>query len=271
MNSGSSMMGLRYMLILIVFLSFGCFNEAPNDTNEIFFLEDEFNINLMEKLGPERRLALKVESIDEKSCLNVSVNYSYTFFVESKLHRIALKGIEQPEECDEGKAFAQSYIGLGNLEQGSYRLNIFLLDEIKNDGILLVEDDHYEILMETAKGIRIPFTHLDRIPDETIWGYLSFKDESLNVVVEDFLKDLDTVADPFNFDSGQYGYFQIDEDQKLRMAFEAKWQNHKTFLHKFSGETERLENLIDTFCEQFGETLEIKLWTSNGDILSCEQ
>lgn len=263
----------RGLFILFILSIIGCSKDGPGigDTNDIFYLEDEFNVSLIERLGEQRQLDLRIETIKEDSCLNASLEYSYSFFADGQLHFIILNEINEPEDCDPGKTILEAQIPFTQAELGTYQIDINLLNEIKNSGQINIEEDFYELKMETDLGINVSYERLNKIPESILWGYIAYDSELLGPVAEDFIKDLEEWSVEYSFEPGEYGHFRIEDDMRFDMKVDSEFEANKVFMLKFDAQTEDIQFLMnEKFCSIYQDAIDIKIFTSEGEILTCQ-
>ena len=163
--------------------------------------------------------------------------------------------------------FARTRLEIGKMELGVYDVDINLDNIVNNQGILLVEFDKYSLDLETTKGINLSHEVLMRIPDNSIWGYFAYDNDSLEEVSKDFLSFFSDFDDE-NFPAGFYGDFQVDNLGNL--ILQSNIENHtyvKTFTFRNVFEMSLLRGVIETFRNDYGDEIEIRIYTSNGSIL----
>lgn len=263
----------KYLWFLSLLFLVGCSVDDPfvDETNQIFYLEDEFNISLIESLGEQRGLDMRVETINAQSCLNSVMNFSYSYLPNSTLHFLTLNEIIEPENCDEGDSPVVTDIALASPIAGSYNMDINLLYEIRNVGQLEITEEYYDLRLDTELGINLPYNRLNRIPDQTIWGYFAYKNEAQNFIAEEFVKDLEELAMEFDFITGEYGHFRIEDDNRFNLEVETDKDFYQTFLYRFEGSVSDLEQMInEKFCSVYQSTIDVKVFTSEGELLTCD-
>lgn len=227
-------------------------------------IEEEFRIAVLEKLSPgERSLQFEIETIEDEPCANAVIEARLTKV--SYQVRVSLQDILAPADCIPGTAPAFTSLDAGLLPAGYYRLTIDLKSEVVNEGQIIVRGDRYLIDMETTNGFTLPEKELLRIPENTIWGYVTYESTSDEALATDFQESIAALADNGAFARGYYGHFQVTGNHVV--VRNAPRENRiKQFAYGYSGEVETLQQLIDQYRAAYGERLQIYLINDDGDV-----
>ena len=260
--------GLLFVSLLFV----SCRNEDPKETNFVFDIEDEFHLGLIESLSPEkdRQLNIGISSIREFNCKNFTIN-STVEVLDGNRFRISVADLLTPEECIPGNAPAVGNIALGKLAPGAYQINVFLANEIDNKGTLIVQPDYYDILIEEENGILLPYSRLNRVPEQMVWGYVGFGSNGVEIA-DNLIGDMmELVEVDHSLALGNYGHFRIEENQNIILPNEdIPYSFYQTFLFRLKVPMEELRNQVDQiYCPQYGEKLDLILYASDGSRMEC--
>jgi len=227
-------------------------------------VDDEFKIEMWEILGEEsRHLNFLLETIQEQDCENQSVRST----IEDQDQRFILNIEEitkpQREECIFKKTTARGTSEFGEVDGGVYELQINLKSELINKGKLLVSQEKYEILMDSDFGFFLPHPTLYRIPERTIWGYISYDNQVDETIASDFIQRLSELTVPTNLKKGYYGYFELGEQFELQQKpEEANWA---AFLLRSKGQIVPIRKTVSQFRNNHPDKITIKMWTSDGE------
>ncbi|MFK7935286.1 MAG: hypothetical protein AB8G22_17365 [Saprospiraceae bacterium] len=252
-------------LILIILGSiWSCTFNNVDDPKVVVSIEDEFEIQLWETLSSDQRsLQLRTETLAEEQCLN----YEIAFQVVKRSNRIrtTIDDIIEPDDCLPGNARPTAHIDLGKVDNGLYEFEINLKNStIVNTGQLVVNDNSYLVEMNSTDGITLTPNQLLRIPEGTVWGYLSA--DNVENIATDFLTDLNTSENTKEFLEGNYGYFSLTGDNEISFPIETTFQQKRTFVLDYQGEVEELETLVEQYKVQYGELLKLQVYTWQGQI-----
>jgi hypothetical protein len=252
--------------LLLLALLPGC-NLSKEDKDTVVSIEPEFTLDFNEKLGTSPSLLVEVKSIEQESCLNFGIISG--IHRASKVMELWIQGIAAPSTCEPGLSAAFAEVEIGALQAGEYDFAVSLKNAISNKGKLRVNDNLYQLDMETEDGILLNHKELRRIPEYTIWGYVSFNDEEeVGSSPTEFLLNLDSLTTYQPLGKGYYGHFDILENSELRPSTLPTKPHWKTFVRRFDRHLEELQALLETYRNSaVGDKMEIKLFTWQGDVL----
>lgn len=261
-----------FLWSLLVLLLASCSKDDTSGENVVFDIEDEFHLNLKEELGlaENRNLLFEISSIREFDCENYLLNAAVNRVTEGRIS-IAVTELIEPMDCIVGQAPATAEVSVSELNQKEYLLNVALVNQIENEGILRVFPDYYELTIQQENGIQLPYPRLQRIPNQSIWGYVAYEDAHLdmaNALVED-LREL--IEFPY-FTPGNYGHFLLKDSGELELKesdFDANKQQ-QTFLFQVKGSMEEFRQKVeDTYCPLYQDQIDLKIYTAEGDVIGC--
>ncbi len=258
----------NFFLCLLLTLTFGCTSDNSDTPPDIVpTIADEFNIQLWEHLSPNgNSLSLLVETIEDHDCLNSIIRNEIS--IQSTNLIVNLDGIVQPENCIEGIAPAAADVSFSTLPIGNYDLEINILSLIKNVGFIDVSPNTFKIELNSSDGIHISNNELNRIPNNTFWGYIALDKMDLTTVTSGFLEEIEILKDDFSFDNGNYGHFKFT-DEVLDFEVSTAFPDHEKFAFKYSGDLKDLTRTIKEYRENsaYLNKLEIRVLTFEGEEL----
>ncbi|MEM1320397.1 MAG: hypothetical protein AAGG75_09075 [Bacteroidota bacterium] len=252
--------------IALVLTNVGCNKSADSDPNINLLIDDEFNVSLWEDLNLDGRdLRFRLSTINDQDCLNSNIDYSLRIQGEDII--LSINDLMDPPDCISGMAPANASVLIGQLENGSYPLQINLKNEIVNEGALKVTHTQYSIELNSDHGIVLDEERLLRIPDQTIWGFVGYKNAALSTVNE-FTEAAAAVTAPKLLTIGNYGYFTIADGNEIVLNEQSEFSNTQTLiLHLDESNAAAFTELVDTYRSNYGEELEIKIYTDKGEEL----
>ncbi len=249
------------LLLVLVYAIQGCrIDEGPNPNN-IVQIPGTFEVRFHEEIGHfTRSLVLDLNTLRYYECTNYSIltEKEYT----DGVLEISLKDVLPPETCLSGNAQAHDTISLGYLIEGEHPIRFIVKSVIENDGILHVQADRYTLEMESEDGLEIRRYELMRLPENLVWGYISYE-SSLADVVNDFMNELTSITTPAQLLDGDYAWFswsqgELVEDASVTDPTGSDYVT-KVFVRESKPEDEEvLQNLIDSYRS---EGLELNCYT----------
>lgn len=225
-------------------------------------VDDEFNVLLWEKLNPDdRTFHLNIETILANSCEDAEIEY--TQVNQSQGIFLTVNDIIN-DHCAVGSFPAKANVDVGSLSSTDYDVDINLKNVVPNTGKLTVTDLYYEINIEEPNGIVIPNNRLYKVPENAIWGYVAYEDATGEVPYDNFIGDLNNITTSFFATKGYYGYFEITENNSIEIPHDLPHSFVQPFIYNFNGESNDLENLINTYQTNY-PNMEFKILTSKGE------
>ncbi len=259
--------------LLLLFIS-AC---NKGDQTVIVNIEDDFYIDMFENISNgEQRFQIDISTILDQSCTNYQIDFDISIDKQSNKIELIINDLVEPDDCLEGTAPARRTVPFGYLLTGAYAFSINLKDAIINTGRLTVFGDHYLLDMDSDDGIEMIHTRLNRIPQNTLWGYIAYNNGSSSTDAERFISDLEAIStfedinDNSSYPSGYYGYFELDDTKTLSIETEIVSNHHIPFL--LHGETNDLSELMalkENACQNNSD-LDIHIFTEYGLELTCE-
>ncbi len=266
-----------YQKILICFLVVLCFSTCKDKkTNVIVDVDDDFTIDMFENIdNGVRNFQLDISTISPQTCLNYTISYDLDFNEQDNNIELTLNELIEPDDCIQGTSTTSLTIPFGSISEGTYRFDLNLKDAVINQGQLSVTAGHYLLEMESNDGIEILNPQLNRIPNNTIWGYVAYDNSSASTDAQDFLSNLQGLNTVFNiennnlYSAGYFGYFQLGENKELTLPGEINFNFYKSFI--FQHDSDNLEDINQVMLDACGlsSELEIFIFNDKEPTMSC--
>lgn len=254
---------ISFFTFLIIALA-SCSVDTPEETPIIYDVEDEFNIDLREQLSvDDQKLVIELHTIkDDYPCSNYQIDYSIEQDNNGKII-IDILEILDPINCDSSIADAESHIVLNNITRSTHNIEINLKGTVINEGVLHNDDDRFNLEMKTDYGIHLLQRELIKIPQNSIWGYVAYDDDSNDSAAQNFIDDLVGVTEQNRvFENGYYGYFSIT-GSIIKLKDTPNFTHKHIFIHEYKGAKEDLIDLLET--HRNTTNLQIGVFSSTGE------
>ena len=120
--------------------------------------------------------------------------------------------------------------------------------------------------LNSDDGIYIANNVLKRVPNNTYWGYIALDKMDLTSASSSFLEEIEILKDDFDFVDGDYGHFNIMENNTVDFDVDTNFPDHDKFIIKYTRDIDELREMIKSFREEseFVDKLEIKVMTFEG-------
>jgi hypothetical protein len=118
--------------------------------------------------------------------------------------------------------------------------------------------------METLDGISIPNSRLYKVPQNTIWGYVSYSSIDAEEQADEFLNELNSIAEAKPFLDGYYGYFSMENDKLTVLTEDFPKVLGKTFGLDYDGGNDELIGILENYRSLY-PSLVFKIFTSTGE------
>ncbi len=255
-----------FTIIFCIILVGACSDENPN---VIYNIEKEYRVEMKEVLSPESQLfALDIESIKLYTCEETQIDALHTN--DEGIFKTELNGINLPDECEEEGTFsAKKTISIDELSTGAFPFEVNLGKSIINSGTLYINEDYYELVVENdLKGIEINKERLNKIKNGMIWVRLELDEVNLAI-----LNDLRETLEDFGMDNypnaltGNYFYFNIDENRNLSINRNSEFSYTSDFLMVYNGnDIDNVSFLIQNFINEWStlHQLDVDVFTYQG-------
>jgi len=254
--------------VAVILCTSSCELSELSDPIVVSDVEDEFKIIPWERLSPEgRTFEFRLETLAVQDCKSASISHQLN--INGNQISLSIREIDAPKDCDPGTDPALGVANAGELSPRFYELTIDLKNTVFNEGQLSVFGDRYVIDMESTEGFEIANRELRRVPEQTIWGYVTYPKNEDQGLAEDLLSDIDSISQTRDFTSGHYGYFRINDNStnKVTIAGHPNTLNLKQFIYQYEENLDDLATLVEGYRNQYGEQLDIRLYTWTGEEL----
>lgn len=249
-----------WMLLALTSCNVGL-EESPKLISDI---DDEFSIDLLEVFTPQTSsLEFRTTAISNRRCVNYQINQELSigfFSINLNFSKVVVSGQQNCDTQEPVTAVAR----LNALENGVYELQFNINKNIISKGKLLVSDEDYELVFNATNGIILLNRKLNRIPKQTVWGFISYQENSLDETHEQLVAEFKRLTQVTQLPVGNYGYFNIDTDHQIRpKTFPSNGKYFPVIGHYDNFESIRL--LVEKYrTEHTGLTL--NFYTANGDV-----
>ncbi|MBX2928455.1 MAG: hypothetical protein KF852_11510 [Saprospiraceae bacterium] len=251
--------------LLLLSAAVGC---KKNDIAEpiiISEVEKEFFVEMQERLGPSpRSLQMNLRTIKVQDCLDAGIQYDLS--ITPALIQLDLADIVLPPNCDPGAAPARETALIGFVPIGNQNFDINLRNTVNNKGTLTVTADAYTLRMATEEGLVIPTKQLRRIPDFTIWGYITYNSATGVEIAQNFYQELALLSAPSTFAIGHYGYFAVPGGAAQPIIADSPPAAAlRSFVFRFIRNPDDLRNLVQRYRTDYSQHIQIKLLNDTGE------
>ncbi len=119
--------------------------------------------------------------------------------------------------------------------------------------------------MNSEDGIVLLRDELFRVPNNVIWGYVTYQTPGDEAAADNFLSNLHALSKVKTYTPGYYGHFTISPlDGKIFVYDQPLTTYIKTFLLEYTDTDTKLTNLLNEYRQNQGNNLTIKLFNSKG-------
>ncbi len=255
------MMSRKFWVILLVTCLLGGSCSKNTDPNIIINIEEEFEVRLWEELQRNTRNFNLLFSTIKKNfnCTNYQIGMDYSQ-LGNKM-RISLNDIIEPIDCLPGESMASGSANFKSLADGIYTLEIVINDQVKNEGLLAITSDYYQLTMDSKDGIVLAEEKLNRVPKGLIWGLIDYKSDN---IINAFLEDIQQLSEPILLEDGCYGYFSV-ENEIITVEENADLKDPISFAFSLTEDSNALEALVKSYEQRYGQELFLLVRTYQGE------
>ncbi len=250
---------------LLSMLCFGCkLSEADKDV--VVKIDPEFLLGMQEDLHQVRDFNLTFRTIESQSCQSNTI--SFTASKGNKNLNLNLIEILETENCLVGEGPVENSASYDFLPIGTYNLELILKNSIKSTGTLIVSNEKFDLEIQDGYGFQVAQSTLMRVPSSMIWGYVAYKDSQHVSDADDFLNELNLKTSNLKLGKGDYGYFQVGDDEKLSLDKTPDYNNFKTFYRTAPSDISELVSLLESFRSLYpASQMEFKIFTWEGETI----
>jgi hypothetical protein len=246
-------------LFALLFSSCSLFEQASPDL--IINIDEDILLDMREHLGIDGNgFYLNMTSQDSFEC--AGLEYDYQFNRQGQAFYLQIKGLKNPSSCNGENHYVTNDLFI-TAENGSYAVHLDIGPEITNQGVLTIEDDHVNLSFKENHGIHVAHEKLLRIPQGTVWGFVS-GGEQLETVLSWVHENFVDIGEESDLMAGYYGHFEIPQsDRVLKIIPKPEQTRIETFVFHLNGDESQLRNFVDNFSGNFGESalIEMTSWT----------
>lgn len=241
-----------------------CRDEHAADLPTVFDLEPEFTVDLFEQRDPldgTPKFGLWVESMADCACSGCAVVAETE--VQGNDISVRLQGIQEPVPCTGMPAQARTFVPIGQLPDGEYRLTLSLRSVVTNTGTLNVVQGRYILTMPDPQGVVFQNYVLEKVPADMVWGYALTPDETSMLAAQNWIGDLKSITADGGLAPGFYSYFTVSGNGAVFLHESIAPQGAaQVFVRKLAAPTANLKNLLQTYR---ANALEVRCLTTQGE------
>ncbi len=242
----------------------GCNVGLEENPKLITDIDNEFSIDLFESLAPQKRgLEFRTTAINNRRCVGYKINQELSvgfFSVNLNLSKVVVSGQQSCDTQETVTAIAK----LSALENGVYDLQFNINKNIVSKGKLLVSNEDYELVFNAVNGIILLNKKLNRIPNQTVWGFVGYRGNNLDDVYEQLVNEFKGLTQVTQLSVGNYGYFNIDADHQIQpKTFPSNGKYFSVIGHYEN--IEAIRQLVEKYRTAHSE-LTLNFYTANGDV-----
>jgi hypothetical protein len=249
------------MLLLISSILTWEYNNSPN--NPAF--DENIIIRMVEKVDSTKRtLTLNCATERLFECSNHSLQYSCA--VTNNKITLDFTGIKTAAFCKRSIGPATVIISLGTLNNVIYELEINV-GSSKITGQISVTSGSVNVTLANPGKVQFINPDLNRVPDNTIYGTFHYHSKNSEPLAHKFIESLLSLgALPDKYAPGDYGDFQIEPNGQIRQIHDTSYYFTLHYIYKFTGNSERLKDLVKYFGKKYPDLLNIRMKTSKGEV-----
>ena len=248
-----------FLLLLIPILLFSCSTDVEEEGSDI---NSDILVSITEELGTTGNvLKIKSETIKIYPCINYNLLTDYNFDGEDL--QVSYQGVDISNICFTALGPATSEKVL-TIEPGSYPVQ-FGNEEDVTSGTLQVDEEKYILELNSSSTIFLAREVLYKIPHNTYWGIIGYRDPSTESLLNVFEETLTSENVDFrSFTNGDYGHFKIANNEIVPP------DNHgyyfaDAFVFEFTGSLEELRQKVSGFLGAQGADLSVSIYSYNGN------
>ncbi|NOQ76073.1 MAG: hypothetical protein GQ574_28965 [Crocinitomix sp.] len=246
-------------LIFIVGLSNSC-----QKAKTLELITSDVRVYLYAILSPTgQTFQIQLATEDIYGCSNYTI--SNDFSITDNQIDLNIKGIIIPGHCLTSLGPAIDIIDIEPMAPGNYPFNITINNHL-NEGELIVSPNSYAFNFLDTTGIQFPVKVVNLIPENTIWGNISYNLEDSESIANDFIDSLLSIGcEEQLYPSGNYNYFQIKPDGQIANYEYSIANYHQRYIYHFTGSSASLESLVQQYETTYPGLINISLITFKGE------
>ncbi len=227
------------------------------------------NLKVVEGISPDTRaIFLQFYTVEQFPCVNYFIRYDYDNNAGNL--NINLKDIEKNDFCFTAQGPATAELNIGSYLNGTYQFNLTIGDAA-NAGILVVTPSRYILNFPSPDKLVLVTDTLNRIPENTFWGYVAYDNQEFAGVAQSVLDSLENRgAVPAMLIPGDFGYFTLDSDGKITLVDEPNAEYSVNFIYSQANPEDDIKAVIRYFYLNHYDEVYIFVRTSNGQVLTSD-
>ncbi len=257
----------KWFLILTAFILNACKVDDPSG-DLVIEVDDDFQLTMLEDLTtPEDDLHFKFESIRSKACDQDTVLIDLDNFGTALIMNINVQSTASNCQVTDQKAVTQTLSG--ELTQDNVSVSIKFTNVVANQGNLLLDNDSYELKMETSYGFYVAYETLRKVPRNSIWGYIGFT-PNLSNIAQSLIQDIEDQSSSIDLTSGNYGYFDVSADKDIKILDqEQEVVSTRPFVRNYGtvADLQVITSIIQDYKERY-PNLRLNIRDSFGNIIA---
>ncbi|WKN42915.1 hypothetical protein [Tunicatimonas pelagia] len=252
---------LRALIFCLVGL-FACEESADEAINT---LGTEVDVEMKEYLeGDQRLLMFKFFTTRDFGCINHRIDYNLQQQTDGLA--IHLNEVEEPTACLKAMGPASAFVDVGALNIGEYEFSLHIGEAITNTGVLTVNPESYQLVLNAEAGMNLETIQLQRIPKNALWGSIRFLNKPSDNIANSFVAQLAKLgATQDKFEKGDYGFFEVDASGKVSPKTVTGDASPFTFLMNYRGDEAELVALLSEINRNYGDEVNIRMRTAQGN------
>ena len=244
------------MVLLLAVAIIGC-----DKSTEVYRgVDSAINIQMIQRFdNSQPTLELLFETTTVFPYANYRIDLSWQ--KSSNIIDIVFKGVVAMPFPVSNPRTAIATIDFGTLSNGTYQLN-FRKEGVKYSGELIVSYDNYTINFPANPTLNFINSPLNKIPKNTIWGFVGyFREETLPLVQSFFTALMELGATKRTFTPGYYtGGFKINKNGDFVFWGRTGFCFVEPFIFHFAGDITDLDELFRQWHYKYGEHLNIIIY-----------
>jgi len=247
-----------FIILVSIFLA-SC--QKDNEPVIIYDINDEFNIEIFQELNNSNSFFLKLTTLDEYPD-NYRIEADVTNNndkLELNIYRILKSNTASTKNVTLSKKLA-----LNTLSLGTHSLDLIIRNSVVNEGAISITPATVELDFSTKQGITAKHYEVNRIDPTGYWGVAYIESTNHIIYLDHFMQKIKAVSTEFvNPKVGNYGYFSIDDQNKINLPL-IPHDNYKTF---YLGTTDI--NAVNSYLQDYksyGVGFHATIYTAQGQV-----
>ncbi|MFT5823097.1 MAG: hypothetical protein ACI8ZM_004357 [Crocinitomix sp.] len=241
-----------------------CVSNSCQKAKTVELINSDVRVYLYVTLSPAgQTFQIHLGTEEIYGCSNYIISNDFT--ITDNQIDLNIKGIIKPGFCLTSLGPAIDIIDIEPMEPGNYPFNIRINNNL-NQGELIVTPNSYAFSFLDTTQIQFPEKLVNLVPENTIWGNISYNLEDSESIANDFIDSLLSIGcEEQVYPSGNYNYFKIKPDGQIA-DYEYSISNyHQRYIYHFAGPSTSLESLVQHYDTTYPGLIDISLITFKGE------